>query len=245
RYSEPGLCDGDTDHGPHQAVRENQAEVSPGARVTNAEIPAKLVAKGVADRFSRVYDIYRKPAQLDPAAAHADAIAEFIVVAEVIHERFKYADFGEVLLRGGHHRAEHEAHAAKKPCDQDSGREIGAIAQGLESGREGPLGQAAVQTGDAANCRVGKRCGHGAQEARFDAHVAVTDKDDLVACLADHAAELVDLVACAARLGANQQADPAPREISDQFPYDRDRRLLVIADTEQDFKFGIILAAEA
>ena len=84
-----------------------------------------------------------------------------------------------------------------------------------------------------------------AQEAGLDAHVAVADDYDLVAGLADHAAELVDLVACAARVRANEQADRAPREIGDQFPYDRNRRLLVIGDAEQDFEFGIILAAEA
>ena len=61
-----------------------------------------------------------KRAELDAMAARGDAIAELVVVAEIIGERFEAADFGEAPLGGGHHGAEHEVEPAPPPSHATS-----------------------------------------------------------------------------------------------------------------------------
>ena len=48
-------------------------------------------------RFVRIDDVDRKSAQLDAMAARGDAIAELVIVAEIIGQRFKPADFSQML----------------------------------------------------------------------------------------------------------------------------------------------------
>src|ERR1700722_2311421 len=103
------------DCSPKKALRENPAEVSPGARIAYAEIAANLVPERVKHRFAWVHNVDRKPAELDAIATRGDAVAKFVVVAKVIDDRFESANFGEVLFGGGHYGTEHEIQAAEKP----------------------------------------------------------------------------------------------------------------------------------
>ena len=133
-----GICQDGSEHSPRQTLREDQAEMAPGARIANREIPAKLMTK----RFGSVWWDNRWRRETGSARCDGcggDAIAEFVVVAKIIDERFESADFSEAPLGGRHHGAEHEVEAATapEPCDEHSGREIGAIAEGLKIGGEG------------------------------------------------------------------------------------------------------------
>ena len=92
------------------------------------------------------------------------------------------------------------------------GGEIGAVAERFEIGGEGAVGEATIEAGDAADLRIAERRGDGAEESGFDADVAIADEHNFVARFAHHAAELVDLVARAERLGADEQANRARRE---------------------------------
>ena len=86
----------------------------------------------------RVDDVHRKAAQLDAMAARGEAVAELVVVAEIIDQRFEAADFGEMFFRGGHHRAEHEIEfaSAEEPRDEHARREIRAVAERFEIRRQ-------------------------------------------------------------------------------------------------------------
>ncbi len=173
----------------------------------------------------RINDVHGKAAQLDAMAARGDAIAEFVVVAEIVDERFEAADFGEMPFRGGHHRAEHEIELPpQEPRDEDARREIRAIAESLEVGGEPAVSEPAVKTCDAADGGIRERGGDRAEKTRIDAHVAIADDDDFVARFADHAAKLVDLVARSKRVRTNQQTNRALGEIGNQFANDRNRR---------------------
>ena len=155
-----------------------------------------------------------KRAELDAMAARGDAVAELVVVAEIIGERFEAADFGEAPLGSRHHGAEHEIEAATatEPCDEHAGREIGAIAERFEIGGERSVGEPAIEAGDAADRRIAERRGDRPQESGIDADVAIGDDEDVVPRLARHAGELVDLVADAHGLRADQQTDRRGRE---------------------------------
>ena len=63
--------------------------------------------------------------------------------------------------------------------------------------------------------------------------------------LANHPAELIDLVAHAQRFRANQQANGDARGKSGMmFLNDRDGRFVGIRHAKKNFEFGIVLAAE-
>src|SRR5580658_6024708 len=95
-----------------------------GTRKTNAHVPAQLVAKGVSERLLRVHDGNRKSAELDAMATRGDAIAQFVVIGKMVHQRFKTADFGEARLGGGHGGAEREIHRSEEPSHQNSGGKV-------------------------------------------------------------------------------------------------------------------------
>ena len=92
--------------------------------------------------------------------------------------------------------------------------------------------------------RIAKRRNDGAQEAGFDADVAVADEEEIVARFAGHAAKLVDLVACAERLGTDQQANRTLRKIARSVFDGGNRGIALVGNAKKNFEFGIILAAE-
>src|SRR6202035_2327943 len=102
--------------------------MTPGTRVADAEVRAELVPKCISYCFSRVNDVHGKTAQLNAIASRGDAIAELVVVAEVIRQGFESADFGQVLFRRCHHRAQHEVDSTEIAGDEYARREVGAIA---------------------------------------------------------------------------------------------------------------------
>src|ERR1700728_5350646 len=138
---------------PRQAMREQQAEVSGGPRKTNAQIPADLMLEGLAERFVRVDDFHWCADKLDTAVASGDAIAELVVVAKIIDQRFEATNFGELLFRGGHHGAEHEIQtlSTEQPRDEDARGEIGAVAERFEIRGQAIVGEPAIEAGHAAD----------------------------------------------------------------------------------------------
>src|ERR1700745_3570016 len=108
--------------------------MSPGARITNAEIPANLMAKGGRQRLARIDDGNGESAELDPMATGCEAIGEFEIGTEKVAQRFEPADFSKMLFGGSHHGPEHEIERAisEKPRDQHARREVGAVAESFE-----------------------------------------------------------------------------------------------------------------
>src|SRR6202007_3395954 len=74
---------------------------------------------------------------------------------------------------------------------------------------------------------------------------AVADCENFVLRFAHHAAKLVDLIADAQRLRANQETNPTLRKIARQFCNHRNRGVQLVADAEYYFIIGIILRAKA
>ena len=178
-------------------------------------------------------------------AVSCDTVSQLEVVAEVIDQGFEAADLREIFLRRRHDGAEHEIDLAAQPIDEHTGGEIGAVAHGLETGRERAVGEAAVEARDAAHFRIAKRASDCAQKARIDSHIAIGDDHDFMACFAHHAAKFIYLVARAERLRANQQTNRTLGKIHNNFLNYRDGRIAVIGNAEENFEFRVILAAEA
>ena len=80
--------------------------------------------------------------ECDAMAARGEPIAEFVIVAKIIDQRFEAADFSETLFSGRHHGAQHEIERAitEEPRDEDTGREVRTIAESFERGGETLLG---------------------------------------------------------------------------------------------------------
>src|SRR5579863_10065118 len=105
--------------------------MSPGTGIADAEVPTDLMAKSGGQPLGRIDDGNGKSAELDAMAARGEAMAEFVIVAEIVGQRFEATDFGKVLFGGRHHGTEHEIERpiAEKPRDQHAGREVGAVAE--------------------------------------------------------------------------------------------------------------------
>src|SRR6202023_1955275 len=73
----------------------------------------------------------------------------------------------------------------------------------------------------------------------------IAHQDNVVLRLANHSADLVDLVTYAQRLRADQQTNGSLRKILNYFLDDGDSRIIGIRDAEKHLEFLIILAAEA
>ena len=169
-----GRCQDGSEHSPRQTLRENQAEMSPGARIADAEIPTNLMAKSGGQPLGRIDDGNGELAEIDAMAVGGEAIAEFVVVAKIIDQRFEAADFSEMLFSGRHHGAQHEIERAiaEEPRDEDARREVGAIAESFESGGKALVGQTAVEAGDPAYSRDREmaRRSRGGSPARRERH---------------------------------------------------------------------------
>src|SRR5690348_3413390 len=151
--------------------------MSPRARIADAETPANLMTKDGGQPLARIDDGNGESAELDAMAARGEAMAEFIIVTEIIDQGFEAADFGQMLFGGRHHGAEHEIERliSQKPRDQHARSEIGAVAESFESGSEALFNQASIETGDTADVGIGKRRGDGPQKIRSDAYVAIAN----------------------------------------------------------------------
>src|SRR5580704_3606420 len=219
--------------------------MSPRPRVADAQVPAKLMPKRIANRFMRVTDGHRKTAQLHTIAARLDSVPQLVIIAKIISQRFESADLTEVLLGSRHNRAQHEVEPAEKPRDQHARSEVGAVAQRFEVGREASVGKSAVQASNSAHPGVRKRRHNRAKKTLLYAYIAIADDHDLVPRLANHAAKLVHFVASPDFFRANQQTNRPPGKITDQFLDDRNRRITLVAYAKKNLKLGIILMAEA
>ncbi len=102
-----------------------------------------------------------------------------------------------------------------------------------------------IEAGDGAGFGIGERGSDVPEKIGWNAHVAVADDDHFVLRLADHAGELGDFVIGGVAAGAEEDADASLGKIADEPLDDRERRIVVFIDAEEDFEVGIVLAAEA
>src|ERR1700722_6247137 len=218
--------------------------MAPRTRIADAQVPAQLVAKSVAQRFVRINDVHREAAQLHAITARHDAVPQFVIVAEIIGQRFEPADFSEVLLGSSHHRAQHKIESAEKPRHQHAGSEVGAVAQRFQIRREATIGQPAVQASHSANLWIMEWPYHRAKKIRIHANVAIADDYHLVPRFASHAAQFVNFVADPNFRRANKQANRTPRKITNHFLNNRHRRIDLSAHAEKNFNLRIILPAK-
>src|SRR5277367_2503967 len=100
--------------------------MSGGTRIANAHVPAQLMAKGVDERLVRKHDGNWESAEFDAMAARGDAIAQFVIVGEMVHQRFEAADLGQMLFGGGHGGAESEINRSEQPRHQHARSKVRA-----------------------------------------------------------------------------------------------------------------------
>src|SRR6202049_605521 len=120
----------------------------------HGERPAHLMREGFSQRLPGIYDANRIRDQLDAVAMGRDAMAELVVVHEMIDQAFEAADFRKMFFRRGHRGAQGEIHAGCQPGANDARGEIRRVPDGFALGGERTVRQAAVEAGDPAALRV-------------------------------------------------------------------------------------------
>ena len=169
---------------PWQAESENESEVSPGAGVADGARPAQLMLPELAQRVGGEKCCDSRGAEFDSLAGRGDPTAEFVVVGQVVEQRFEAADGGEIGAAEGQRRAQSEVQSVfEESCAQNSGHEVGGDAEGLEARAEGMGGLGAIEAGDQADLRVGERSDDLLQIIGGDADVAVVYEQNFVTCL--------------------------------------------------------------
>src|SRR5215472_2359847 len=124
----------------------------PGA--SNGHVPAQLMTQGRAKSLRRIYHGNGKSAELHPAPGAGEAVAQFVVIGKVVHQRFEPADALELFFRGSHYGAQHEIQVAQEPSHEYAGGEIGAIAECFKVTGDGTVAYPPIKASDAAEVRV-------------------------------------------------------------------------------------------
>src|SRR5690348_2237276 len=207
--------------------------------------PANLMAEALRQRLRRKHGKNGKRRYLDAVPQRGNAMTEFVIIREMIHQRFESADLRQSLFGRGHRGAQGEVHAAELPRGKDAGIEVRSVSEGFHFRNECAIGDTSIKASNGSDLRVCERRGDGVQVAWSDANIAIADNQDVVLRFAHHAAELVYLVAGAKRRSADKQANVALRKISDQLFDDRHSRIRLFRHTEDDFEFRVLLPAKA
>ena len=126
---------------------------------------------------------------------------------------------------------------------KNAGEKIADHTNGVQVLRESPIVCRNVKTGHAAHFRIAQRCDYRSQVVWFHANVAVVNDQHLVARFLHHALEFGHFIVDGLASGANQDANLPVGKIVFQLFEDRHRGIVLIADAENQFILGIVLAA--
>jgi len=126
---------------------------------------------------------------------------------------------------------------------QHSGDEIGADSKRLESRTQSWGGDASVQASHHPNRRIRQRHDHTTQVVRRNADITVIDQQDFMACRRQHLCQRTQLAIGTQVALANQQINLPIRILRLQLANRFDRRVIGIADAEDQLKFRIVLLA--
>src|SRR5579864_5301627 len=180
--------------------------------------------------------------EFDPPTLLRDAPPQFVIIGQVICNRFESADRFEVMLAEGERRSQTEMHPLLDLSrSKNSRNKICADTESLKSGTECLCGNSAIKASDQAHAWPLKLRDNGAQIARLDPNVAVIDEKDLVSGPRHELGYGAHLAVGAKLFFAKHFAYIALREFTYQLLNNWDRRIVGIADSEQDLVLRIIL----
>lgn len=232
--------------GPGEAVCEEHAGMTGGTNAAKAEIPEGLVAEVRREGLGGIDHGDGFGGELDAIATGGDALSDAEIFRVVIDHALVAADFGEAFSRDGNGGAGGPFEAAFGEAGNETvGPEIADETEGFESGDEGAVGEGAEENSDGADLGVFEGGGEGAEVVGGDADVAIGADEEVVAGFAGEAGKFIGFIVEAQLFAADEEADGAGGKIADEFFDDGDDGIFGIGDAEEDFVFGVVLAAEA
>ncbi len=185
-----------------------------------------------------------------------DACAEFVVVGEMVDERFEAADAVEGFAAHGERGAETIAHPAFEHArEQHAGLEIGSDGEGFKARKQRAMRVATVEGSHQAYgmriamaCRgwLRKRNHHALEVMRSDGDVGIANEQEFVLRVGNELREGADFAIGAEAVGALDEANGAIRKLLLQLLDGCDGGVVERGDAEEEFVGArVILAAVA
>src|ERR1700688_1530606 len=133
----------------------------------------------------------------------------------------------------------------KEPRAQHAGNEVCAEAQSLKAGAQCRSRQAAIKTGDESDRWIGERRNHVLQIIFGHSNVTVVDQKKFMPRRRQHLCQIAEFNVGAEDTAANDEFDGNLGILDLKITHNCDSRIVRIADSEHQLKFGVLLFAVA
>ena len=185
-------------------------------------------------------------AEFNSLSGGGDAAAEFIVVGQIVQQRFEAADGFEVAAAERQRGTQPEAQSLfQKPRAQNARHKVSADAQGFEARAQSRAGDTAVKTSHQSDGSVRERRDYLAQIIRRNPDIAVVHQQEFVARCRQHLRQIADFDIRSQNALANNQFNRKRGIFRLQLAHHIDGRIGGIADPEDQLKLRVVLFAMA
>ncbi len=168
------------DQGPERGVAEDREEVGEGLADADGPVPSELVGPGSCPARRRSPAVDRYGAENDLPAEGMDALAELVVVRQMVDQAAKPADGCDVGLADGHHRPQGEPLFLKGTRLEDLTPEVRIDPDSLAAQGRGRRVGEPVETVHQPDRGILERRNDLSEEIRRCEHVGIADHEDRV-----------------------------------------------------------------